>query len=141
MIAAWIVVIAVAFLAEIATFALVSIWFMFGGIAALIAAAAGLELVWQLAIFCVVSAVLLIFTRPIFKKLLPKKPTPTNSELLVGRSATVIEEVDTVRGKGRVKLDGVDWIAVSDDGEVIPAGEAVTVADVRGAKLAVKVYR
>lgn len=138
MIIVWIAVIAAAMLVEAATFALVSIWFMFGGIAALIAAAAGASVVVQLIFFCVVSAILLIFTRPAIKKLFPNKFTPTNSERIIGKTATVIEEIDTAHGKGRVKLDGVDWIAVCDNGDIIPADTVVTVEEIRGAKLAVK---
>jgi membrane protein implicated in regulation of membrane protease activity len=137
MIIFWIVVLVAAMLIEAASFALISVWFAFGAAAALIATALGAGIMAQAVIFVAVSAILLVFTRPIVKKLFPNKFTPTNSELYVGKSAVVIEEIDSSHGKGRVKLGGVDWIAVCDSGKVIPKDTVVTVLEVRGAKLAV----
>lgn len=138
MIIFWVVVLALAVLLEIATFALISIWFAAGSVVALIAAALNAPVWLQFVLFIVVSAIMLIFTRPLLKKLFPDKFVPTNSELYIGKSAVVIEDIDTERGMGRVKLNGVDWIAVNDDGKVIPKDALVTVTEVRGAKLAVK---
>lgn len=134
----WIVVLVAALLAEVATFALISIWFAAGAVAGLISAVLGAPVLVQAVLFVLVSAVLLIFTRPLVKKLFPGKFIPTNSELSVGKSAVVIEEIDTEHSKGRVRLGGVDWTAVSDSGEIIPEGAVVTVLEVRGAKLSVK---
>ncbi|MCD7730338.1 MAG: NfeD family protein [Oscillospiraceae bacterium] len=138
MIIFWIVVLAAALLIEIASAALISIWFVAGAAAALIAAAAGAPTIVQVLLFVLFSAILLIFTRPLLKKLFPNKFTPTNSELSVGKSAVVIEEIDNEHGRGRVRLNGVDWIAVSDSEEVIPVDSVVTVLEVKGAKLLVK---
>lgn len=138
MIIFWVIILAAAVLLEAATFALISIWFAFGAVVSLIAAALGAPIWLQFTLFIIVSAILLVLTRPLLKKLFPRKFTPTNAELSVGKTAVVIEEIDTAQGKGRVRLNGVDWIAVSDDGDVIPTDTVVTVTEVRGAKLAVK---
>lgn len=138
MIILWIVILVAALLLEAATFALVSVWFVFGSIAALIAASLEAPIWLQFVLFILVTAVLLIFTRPLIKKLFPNKFTPTNSELSVGKSAVVIEEINTEQGKGRVRLNGVDWIAISDSNDIIPKDTVVTVVEVRGAKLSVK---
>jgi len=70
---------------------------------------------------------------------MPNKSTPTNSELNVGKSAVTIEEIDNARGTGRIKLDGVDWRAVSADNSVIAKDTVVTVTEVQSAKLVVTV--
>ena len=137
MVVVWIVVLVAALLVEAATFALVSIWFAAGALGALIAAALGANLTVQLIVFVTLAALLLAFTRPLLKKVFPNKFIPTNSELEVGKTAVVIEAIDNASGKGRVKLGGVNWAAVSVNGEAIPEGEFVTVAEVRSAKLAV----
>ena len=137
MVVVWIVVLVVTLLLEAATFALVALWFSFGALAAAIAAICGAEVWLQAVIFTAVSIVMLIFTRPIVKKLMPNKFIPTNSELNVGKSATVIEEINNERGGGRVRLNGVDWIAVSENDEIIPNNSVVIVKEVRGAKLIV----
>lgn len=138
MIILWIIVLAAALIIEAASFALVSIWFAAGALGALIAAAMGASVAVQLVIFILLAGLLLFFTRPLLKKLFPSKFIPTNSELEVGKTAVVIEAIDNDTGKGRVKLGGVDWAAVSSNGEKIPEGEIVSVKEIRSAKLVVE---
>ncbi len=111
-------------IAEIITIQLVSIWFAAGGF------------VGELVIFIVTSALLLLITYPLLKNWRHVKHVGTNSELEIGKTASVIEEVDQLKGTGRVRLNGVDWSAVSADGDdIIPVGAIVTVVRVQGAKL------
>lgn len=138
MIIVWIVVFVAALIVEAASFALVSIWFAAGALGALIAASLGANVTVQLIVFAVLAGLLLLFTRPLLKKLFPNKFIPTNSELEVGKTAVVIEDIDNASGKGRVRLGGVDWAAVSEKGENIPEGEIVTVKEVRSSKLVVE---
>ena len=42
-----------------------------------------------------------------------------------------------MRNTGRVRLDGVDWIAVSRDGTIIPENTSVRIEAVSGTKLTV----
>ena len=138
MIVFWIVVLAASLILEAATFALISIWFAAGAVGALIAATAGVPVIWQFVIFAFLAGLLLIFTRPLLKKLFPSKFIPTNSELEVGKTAVVIETIDNASGKGRVRLGGVNWAAVSSSGDSIGEGEVVRVKEVRSAKLIVE---
>lgn len=134
----WIIVLVAAILVEAATAALISIWFASGALAALIAAALGASWMIQLTLFVVFSAILLIFTRPLVKKLFPKKFIPTNSDSYAGKTAVVVEDIDTARGVGRVKFNGVDWIAIAENGELIPKDTVVRITAVKGAKLLVE---
>lgn len=133
----WIVFFIAALLIEAATFALVSIWFAAGALGALITASLGGNLTLQLIVFTLVSGILLAFTRPMLKKLFPHKFIPTNSELEVGKTAVVTEDICNETGSGRVRVGGVNWAAVSADGSKISEGAVVTVTEVRSAKLAV----
>ncbi len=134
----WIIVLVAAILVEAATAALISIWFASGALAALIAAALGASWMIQLTLFVVFSAILLIFTRPLVKKLFPKKFIPTNSDSYAGKTAVVVEDIDSARGVGRVKFNGVDWIAVTENEELIPKDTVVRIKAVKGAKLLVE---
>ena len=90
----------------------------------------------ELVIFIIASSVLLVVTYPLLKNWRHVKHVGTNSELEIGKTASVIEEVDQLKGTGRVRLNGVDWSAVSADGDdIIPVGAIVTVVRVQGAKL------
>ncbi len=137
MVIVWTIVLIAALIVEGATFALVAIWFAAGALGALIAAGLDAPLFVQLIVFVVLAAVMLIFTRPLLKKLFPNKFIPTNSELEVGKTAVVTETIDNATGKGRVKLSGVNWAAVSENGEDIPEDEIVVVKEIRSAKVVV----
>ena len=139
MIYLWLIVLVAAILIEAASSALVAIWFAAGSLAALIAQLLGAPVWLQFILFAVFSAIMLIFTRPMLKKLMPNKYTPTNAELSIGKTAVVIEDINSDLGTGRVRLNGVDWMAVTDGDAVIKADSIVTVTEVRGAKLAVKI--
>ena len=117
--------------------ALISIWFAVGSLAALILSALDVPLWIQLLAFILVSAILLVCTRPIAKRH-AKNNVDTNLELNIGKTARVIEDIDNSKAAGRVKLDGVDWTAVSDTGEFIEKGSHVTVTKIEGSKLYVK---
>lgn len=133
----WGVVFVLMVIAECASMQLVSIWFAVGSLGAFFAAMLDLGFTGQLAIFVLVSLVLLIVTRPLLKKLRVQRIVPTNADKEIGATAVIIEEVDTAAGTGRVRLNGVDWIAVSESGSVLPVNTVVIVRQVQGAKLIV----
>jgi membrane protein implicated in regulation of membrane protease activity len=114
----------------------VSIWFAIAALLSMFAAMAGLGFVWQLLIFVVSSIILLIATKALVKKMRENQTDP-NKEYDIGKNARVIEEICNETSSGRVKLDGVDWAARSEDGMNISVGEIVTVKKVDGAKLIV----
>lgn len=135
----WIVAIIVFGIAEAATAGLVSIWFVAGSAAALIACELGAALWVQFVLFLVVSIVALIATRPIARKMLDKTVIPTNADRVLRRSAKVTETIDNENAAGAVYIDGKTWSARSEDGSVIPVGEMVTVVKMEGVKLFVKI--
>lgn len=124
-------------IAEILTIQLVSIWFAAGAfITMLCSYFMETTFVEELVIFIISSAVLLLITFPFLKNKRKVTHIGTNSELEIGRTASVIEEINNVKGTGRVRLNGVDWSAVSADGDdIIPVDTVVTVVQVQGAKL------
>lgn len=138
MIVFWAVAFVVFLIAEIATLnALVSVWFAVGALASMLSVIFfDLSFVWQLGIFVIVSTFVLIITRPLVRKI-QGKTVATNYELDVSKPAVVIEPINNQLGQGRVKLDGVDWSARSENGELIEEGTIVTVKVVDGSKLIV----
>ncbi|MDO5125915.1 MAG: NfeD family protein [Ruminococcus sp.] len=122
---------------EIATStALVSIWLALSSLIAMFFAIGNCSFTIQLLIFVVSSIVLLILTRPFVKKM-QTKTVHTNFELDIGKTAVVTEDINNDYSVGRVKLNGVNWEARSDDGTLISAGSIVTVKEISGSKLIV----
>ena len=66
----WAVLIVGFTIVEALTLGLTSIWFAVGSLAALITAALGFNLIVQIIVFVIVASVLLVYTRPIAKKVL-----------------------------------------------------------------------
>ncbi|WP_455582042.1 NfeD family protein [Dysosmobacter sp.] len=117
---------------EAVTAGLVSIWFVAGAAAALLAALAGISVTAQLVLFVAVSAVALAATRPLVRKLTAGKAQPTNADRVLGQTARVTETIDNQNA------DGKTWTARSTDGAVIPAGTQVRVTKIEGVKLFVE---
>lgn len=122
---------------EAATAGLVSIWFVAGALAALIAALLGANIWVQMVVFVVVSAAALALTRPLVKKIAAGRAVPTNADRVLGREAKVTETIDNENSTGAVYVDGKTWTARSVDGDVIPVGEQVEVSSMEGVKLLV----
>ena len=106
MTALWIAAIVVFGVVEAVTAGLVSIWFVPGAVAGLIAAMAGAGLLIQLVLFLAVSAAALAATRPLVKKLSAGRAVPTNADRVLGRTARVTETIDNDSASGAVYVDG-----------------------------------
>ena len=123
--------------AEAITVQLVSIWFVLGSIAGLIATFCGASIPVQIIIFIAVSIIALLLTRPIVKKKLTPRIESTNADRCIGQDAVVIEEINNINSTGQVKVDGKIWSARSSNDDIINEGEIVTVEKIEGVKLIV----
>ena len=139
MITFWIVALVVFLIIEAVTAGLVSIWFVFGSLVALLCAALGAAAWLQIVWFAVVSVATLILTRPLVKKYVNSRGEATNADRSIGRTAVVTERIDNLAATGAVQLDGVVWTARSiDDAVTVEAGAHVTVCAIEGVKLIVE---
>lgn len=133
----WVIALVVFLVIEAITVGLTSIWFAAGALVAWICALLGAPVWLQVAVFIVVTAVALYFTRPIVKKYINGKIVPTNADANIGKECRVTETIDNIAGTGAVYVDGKTWTARSDNDEVIPEGELVTALRIEGVKLIV----
>ena len=95
----WLAVTIVAAIVEAAVPALVSIWFVPGGLGALICALAGGPEWLQAALFLVLSALALAVTRPLAKRLQKPGPVGTNADRVLGATAVVTRSEERRVGK------------------------------------------
>ena len=138
-IAFWVAALVVFLIVEAVTAGLVSIWFVFGSLVALICAARGAAVWLQIFWFVIVSVATLVLTRPLVKRYVDSRSVATNADRSIGRAAVVTERIDNLAATGAVKLDGVVWTARStDDAVAIETGERVTVRAIEGVKLIVE---
>lgn len=134
----WLGAIVVFAVLEASTSAMVSLWFVGGSLAALIATLCGAELWLQCALFLLVSALFLMSLRPLARKYLTPKRVATNARSNIGKEAVVTEQIDNLHGTGALRLGGVEWSARSVDDSVIEAETVVEVVEIQGVKLCVK---
>ena len=138
-IAFWVAALVVFLIVEAVTAGLVSIWFVFGSLVALICAALGAAVWLQIFWFVIASVATLVLTRPLVKRYVDSRSVATNADRSIGRAAVVTERIDNLAATGAVKLDGVVWTARStDDAVAIETGERVTVRAIEGVKLIVE---
>ncbi len=123
---------------EACTSSLLAVWFMGGCLVAYVLALCSVPVWIQVAVFVVVSLVLLLLLRPLLQKTVQKHKVATNADSLVGRIVPVIEDIDNFYGKGAVRVAGVEWTAFSNDGKPIAKDSAVKILSVNGAKLCVE---
>ena len=138
----WLILLIVLLGIEIVTVGLTTIWFAGGALVALGAYAIGLNIIWQVVVFLVVSIILLIFTRPWAVKYINTNKLKTNYEGVIGKVVRVTEDVDNIAGTGTALVNGVEWMArTSDDKVTIKTGTIVKVVDIKGVKLVVEEYK
>ena len=135
----WRVLLIVFIVIELVTMGLTTIWFAGGALLAAVAAVLHAPLVIQVALFLIVSILLLFFTRPIAVRYFNKDRIKTNVESMVGRQAIVISEIDNLEGIGQVTVGGQEWTARSmDENQKIAVGTVVLVRAISGVKLIVE---
>jgi len=133
----WIVVTLIAMVAEIATQALVSVWFVVAGFVTMVLAFMGFSLPAQLICFFVVSIFSFSFIRRYLIPYTQVKVVPTNADRLIGQEAQVTKELPA-RGRGEVKINGQFWTALCDDPDLkVPVDSRVLIRSIQGATLIV----
>lgn len=137
----WLAVIVIMAVVEAASAQLISIWFVVGGIVALIVSLFGVPLSVQLTVFVLVTAVCLVATRPLVKKAMRFKKEDTNAGRYVGKIGKVIAEINNELGTGQVNVSGSVWTARSADGSILPKDANVAVEAIEGVKLIVKLVQ
>jgi membrane protein implicated in regulation of membrane protease activity len=116
----WLILAVVFGVGEIATLGFFLAPFAGGAAIAAIVSAAGMPFVGSLAVFLVVSVILLAALRPLARRHL--------------RMATVLERIANDEGVGCVRIEGEVWTARSFlDDETFEAGTQVQVVEIRGA--------
>lgn len=134
----WLIAFVVLIGIETATMALTTIWFAGGALLAFILSLFGVNVEVQLAVFVIVSFVLLFFTRPWAAMYLNNRTVKTNAESLIGRTARITAEVNNVSGTGAAVISGQEWTARAErDEDIYSEGTQVVIREIRGVKLIV----
>ncbi|MCD8006152.1 MAG: NfeD family protein [Oscillospiraceae bacterium] len=134
----WLIAVIAFIVLEAVTYQLVSVWFVIGSLGGLVAAALGANLGIQIAVFVILSALMLAVLRPLSMKFLKPKGLKTNTDRLIGEDVLITEDVSNINETGKGKISGMTWTVRSESGEDIPKDSVATVSRIEGVKLIVK---
>ena len=133
----WIILAVVFLVVELITVAMVSLWFMIGALAALLAAAVGASMWLQILIFLLVSVACFALLYPRLNRFVGKNRQPTNADMVIGRTCVVTQRIDNIADTGAVAVGGKTWSARTKNGEIAEIGSHVRAEDIQGVKLIV----
>ena len=122
----WAVVAVLCLILELSSGDFFIICFSIGAVAAVIGAASGLNIYWQVGLFAAFTLLALFTVRPLALHWLHKNEPnrASNADALLGRTGRVTEAIKA-GDNGYVQIDGDLWKAVSDVN--IPVGTTVRV--------------
>ena len=135
----WLALAVLLTIVEVMVPGLISAFFAFGALGAMVTAALlgpfWLQLVW----FFVLSVTSLALMRPFVRRYVNSRVIPTNAGTAIGREALVEETVDNLHATGTVMLDGRVWTARTEEkAGPVEAGEIVRILRIEGVKLIVE---
>ncbi len=135
----WILVGIGLIIGEIFTVGFLLLWFGIGAFLAAGLALLGVGSMYQMLSFLLISLILIVLSRTIFKQFLFRKGVgiSTNIEALIGQEALVMQVIEGKSKWGLVKIGGETWSAISEEGR-IGQDEMVRVKGVVGNKVLVE---
>ena len=124
-------------LIEVFTLGLTTVWFAIAALFMVFLSFLKIPLSVQVLIFMVISALLLIFTRPLAVKKFKIGREKTNVDSLIGKHVLVTKKISEFE-KGEVKINGLIWAARSEQNTEIAQGTKCEILRIEGVQLIVR---
>lgn len=130
----WLVLAVVFVVLEFFSNVFISLWFIFGALAALVASFLDVSFINQVYIFLGVSLVTLFLLRPLALKF-AKPKAQSNYNAIIGSVGFVTETIDNSKSTGYIKVNYQNWSAQSANfNEIIEVGDKIKVINIEGIK-------
>lgn len=137
--AIWLVLCGIFLIIEIFTISFLFLWPGVGAFLAFVANVLGFNISVQIIVFSISTILLILFTKPIVKKLFKSNDKVSlNNKTVIGKNGIVLKAINNLDSVGQIKVGGEIWSAVSKDDTVIEEGSNVIVDSIDGVKLLVK---
>ena len=137
----WIIVAGIFFIAEMFTTGFLVFWFGLGAFIVSFLSFIIPDIIIQTIIFLILSVIFIISTRPLVNKFLKAKNVQTNVFSEVGKHGTVIQELDSKKNQGQIKVKGEVWSAEELNGKKVPIDTEVVIVKIDGVKAIVSVVQ
>ena len=136
--AIWLILCGACLIAEIFTVSFLMFWPGVAAFLSFIASILGFSLPIQIGVFAVSTALMIIFMKPLTKKLFKQNDVVMNTNAIIGKKGIVIKDIDGLNSKGQVKVNSELWSAVSIDDSTLTKDTQIEVVGIDGVKLQVK---
>jgi len=133
----WVALVIIFAIIEIFTLGLTTVWFAIAAVIMVFLSFLKIPLTVQILIFLAISALLLIFTRPLAVKKFKIGREKTNVDSLVGKHALVVKTISEFE-RGEAKINGQIWTARSEDSTEITEGSKCEILRIEGVQLIVR---
>lgn len=134
----WLIAAGIFLIAEIATTGFLVFWLGIGALITMIVSFFTDNIIVQSTVFLLSSTILIFATKPLARKFINSKDTTiTNAYSVIGKHGIVIQDIDTEKNSGQIKVNGEIWSAKSDLGCIIPKDTKVEVLKIDGVKAVV----
>ena len=92
------------------------------------------SLLLQVFVFLITSVFTLLVIQPLVKRFLysSRGPLVTGSQALIGQHAVVVEEIDPIKGTGRIRVGSETWKAVELNHAPLATHSQVTILKIDG---------
>ena len=132
----WLIASGIFFIAEVITTGFLVCWLGISGLITMCVSFFTDNLIIQTTIFVILSAILILATKPFVKKFVNKDNNneKTNAFSIIGKKAIVIKDINSINGVGQIKVDGEVWSAEGINGSNIEKGTEVEVTKIDGVK-------
>ncbi len=133
----WGAIIVITLVIELFSADIDAIWFSAGAVVSLILSFFDVHIAIQLAVFVVVTAVLLFTIGKWAKKMLMSKNISTNSDSLIGKEILILESANEF-DKGSGVINDVVWTVICQAGVSVEKGKHAIIIAIDGNKLVVR---
>ena len=134
----WLIIAGVCLVIEIMTVGFLVFWFAVGALFAMITSFFTSNIIIQTAVFVISSTILIFATKPFVKKFANNSSQiKTNVYSIVGKTAIVTEDINSINSTGQIKVGGEVWSAIGINDMNITKGSEVEILEVKGVKVVV----
>ena len=130
----WLIAAGVFIIGEIITVGFLLFWLGIASLIAMVVSFFTSNVILQMTVFVISSAILIFATKPLVKKISRKDNISTNVYSIIGKNAIVIKDIDSINGVGQIKVDGEVWSAEGINGSNIEKGTEVEVTEIDGVR-------
>ncbi len=136
----WLIAAGIFLIIEIITAGFLVFWLAIGALITMIFSFFTDNIIYQFTVFLVSSTLLILATKPLVRKFINSKDTTiTNAYSVIGKYGIVVQDIDSEKNTGQIKVNGEIWTAKSDLGFIIPKNTKIEILKIDGVKAVVSI--